>query len=256
MYSTITTALADGIFTITINRPEKLNALNRTVVKELQGAVEEIYSNDAVKAAIITGSGNKAFVAGADILDFSGLDPASGETLAREGLDIFFRIERSPKPIVAAVNGYALGGGCELALACHFRLCSDNAIFGQPEVSLGIVPGYGGTQRLPRLIGPGRAMEAILTGNMITAPQALQYGLVNYVTTPEALLEKTASILKVIAAKAPGAIARSIKSVNAAFSTDGYAVETKAFGESFGTEDMKEGVAAFVEKRKPVFTGR
>ena len=255
MYTTIITGLAEGIFTVTINRPEKLNALNRTVVKELGMAVDEIYSNAAIKGAMITGSGNKAFVAGADIPGFAGLDPASAETLAKEGLDIFFRIENAPKPIVAAVNGYALGGGCELALACHFRLCSDNAIFGQPETGLGIVPGYGATQRLPKIIGSGRAMEVILSGNMISAPLALQYGLVNYVTTPETLLEKTAVILKTIASKAPVAVAKSIQAVNAAFTANGFAVETKAFADSFATKDLKEGVAAFTDKRKPVFTG-
>ena len=201
MYQTLITGLAENIFTITINRPEKLNALNSTVIKELGDAVDEIYQNSSIRAAIITGSGNKAFVAGADISGFSGLSREEGRKLAKEGLDVFFKIENAPKPIVAAVNGFALGGGCELAMACHFRLCCDLAQFGQPEVNLGLIPGYGGTQRLTQLIGKGRAMEALLTGNLINAALALQYGLVNYVTTPAELLEKTKLILKQITSK-------------------------------------------------------
>ena len=177
--------------------------------------------------------------------------------LAKQGLDIFFKIENASKPIIAAVNGFALGGGCELAMACHFRICSDNAQFGQPEISLGLIPGYGGTQRLTRYIGRGHALEAMLTGNLISAPMALQFGLVNHMTSPEELLNKTKSILQLIISKAPLAIARCIAAVNAANdNADGYALETKLFGECFATEDMKEGTAAFLEKRKPVFRGR
>jgi enoyl-CoA hydratase len=177
--------------------------------------------------------------------------------LAKQGLDVFFKIENASKPIVAAVNGFALGGGCELAMACHFRICSDTAQFGQPEISLGLIPGYGGTQRLTRYIGRGAALEVMLTGNLISAPMALECGLVNHMTSQEELLNKTKSVLKIIISKAPLAISRCIAAVNAAISNyDGYALETKLFGECFATEDMKEGTAAFLEKRKPVFKGR
>ena len=257
MYETLVTELSDSIYTITINRPEKLNALNRTVIRELGEAVEEIYVNPLIRAAIITGSGNKAFAAGADIRGFEGLSAEEGMNLARQGMDVFFNIENSPKPILAAVNGFALGGGCELAMACHFRLCSDNAQFGQPEINLGLIPGYGGTQRLTKYIGKGRAMEALLTGNTINAAQALQSGLVNHVTSPEDLMVKTKSILLQIISKAPLAMAKCIAAANAALeNVDGYALETRLFGECFDTEDMKEGAAAFLEKRKPVFKGR
>ncbi len=257
MYETLSTELAENIYTITINRPDKLNALNTTVIRELGEAVQEVYGNELIRAAIITGSGTKAFAAGADIRGFSGLSKEEGMALAKQGLDIFFKIENAPKPIVAAVNGFALGGGCELAMACHFRICSETAQFGQPEISLGLIPGYGGTQRLTRYIGRGPALEVMLTGNLITAPMALECGLVNHMTSQEELLNKTKSILRIIISKAPLAIARCIAAVNAATgNTDGYALETKLFGECFATEDMKEGTAAFLEKRKPVFKGR
>jgi enoyl-CoA hydratase len=257
MYETISTELADNIYTITINRPDKLNALNKTVIRELGEAVSEVCVNPLIRAAIITGSGNRAFAAGADISGFSGLTKNEGIALAQQGINVFFKIENAPKPIVAAVNGFALGGGCELAMACHFRLCSDTAQFGQPEISLGLIPGYGGTQRLTKYIGKGRALEAMLTGNMISAAQALQFGLVNYVTAPDELLPKTRTILQQIISKAPLAIAKCISAANAALNNvDGYALETTLFGECFATEDMKEGTAAFLAKRKPVFTGK
>jgi enoyl-CoA hydratase len=256
MYETLSTELADYIYIITINRPEKLNALNATVIRELGEAVTEVYENPLIRAAIITGAGTRAFAAGADIRGFAGLSKEAGMALAKQGLDVFFKIENAPKPIVAAVNGFALGGGCELAMACHFRLCSETAQFGQPEISLGLIPGYGGTQRLTKYIGRGHALEAILTGNPISAPMALQYGLVNYVTAADELMNKTKSILMQIISKAPLAIAKSIAAVNAASNnSDGYALETKLFGECFATEDMKEGTAAFLEKRPPVFKG-
>jgi len=257
MYETLTTELADNIYIITINRPDKLNALNTIVIREIGEAVDEIYLNPLIRAAIITGSGSRAFAAGADIRGFEGLSKEEGMALARQGLEVFFRIENAPKPIVAAVNGFALGGGCELAMACHFRLCSDNAQFGQPEISLGLIPGYGGTQRLTRYIGKGRAIEALLSGNMISAAQAFQFGLVNYVTAPDELMNKTKSILQQIISKAPLAIAKCITAANAALeNVDGYALETTLFGESFATEDMKEGTTAFLEKRKPIFRGK
>jgi len=256
MYETLTTDLAESIYTITINRPDKLNALNKTVIREIGEAVDEVYANPLIRAAIITGSGTRAFAAGADIRGFDGLTKEQGMALAKQGLDVFLKIETAPKPIVAAVNGFALGGGCELAMACHFRLCSESAQFGQPEISLGLIPGYGGTQRLTRYIGKGPAMEAILTGNLISASAALQSGLVNHVTAPEELMNKTKSILLQIISKAPLAITKCITAVNAAIdNTSGYELETRLFGESFATEDMKEGTAAFLEKRKPVFKG-
>jgi enoyl-CoA hydratase len=256
MYETLSTELAGSIYIITINRPEKLNALNKTVIRELGEAVSEVYENPLIRAAIITGAGTRAFAAGADIRGFSGLTKDEGMALAKQGMDVFFKIENAPKPIVAAVNGFALGGGCELAMACHFRLCSESAQFGQPEISLGLIPGYGGTQRMTKYIGKGPALEAMLTGNLIPAPLALQYGLVNYITTAEELLNKTTSILQQIISKAPLAIAKCITAVNAATeNVDGYALETKLFGECFATEDMKEGTAAFLEKRAPVFRG-
>jgi enoyl-CoA hydratase len=181
MYKTLHTDLTDGIFTVTINRPDKLNAINKDVMSELGEIVEEIYSNAAIRSAIITGAGQRAFVAGADISEFLGLSAEEGKELSARGHNIFFRIASSPKPIAAAVNGFALGGGCELAMACHFRLCVPTAKFGQPEVNLGLIPGYGGTQRLVQLIGRGRAIEIMLTGRMVGATEAHTLGLVNYI---------------------------------------------------------------------------
>ena len=258
MYKTLLTSLENGIFIITINRPDKLNALNKDVFTDLDNAVHEINSNAEIKSAIITGAGPKAFVAGADITEFAGLDKEDAMALAKRGQDIFFKIENCKKPIVAAVNGFALGGGCELAMACHFRLCSENAKFGQPEVNLGLIPGYGGTQRLTQLIGKGRAMEMLMSANMIDANAALQYGLVNYVMPAEELLNKTKSILELINSKAPLAVAACIKAANAVFdeTQDGFATEINSFGDCFITEDMKEGTTAFLEKRKAEFKGR
>jgi enoyl-CoA hydratase len=254
-YTTLLTSLANRIFTITINRPDKLNALNKDVINDLDKVVDEIESNREIKGVIITGSGQKGFVAGADISEFVGLSNKEGKALAKKGQDIFFKIENCSKPIIAAVNGFALGGGCELAMACHFRIAAETAKFGQPEVNLGLIPGYGGTQRLVHLIGKGRALELLLTGNMIDAPTALSYGLVNHVVPQEELLNKTRSVLEVIIAKAPLAISHCITAANAAYSADGYKIELKAFGECFDTADMKEGTSAFLEKRKPAFTG-
>jgi enoyl-CoA hydratase len=256
MYTTLLTSLENGIYIITVNRPDKMNALNKDVMTDLDRAVNEIETNKDIKAAIITGAGTKAFVAGADIGEFIGLNKEEGQALAKKGQDIFLRIENCPKPIIAAVNGFALGGGCELAMACHFRIGSESAKFGQPEVSLGLIPGYGGTQRLVHLIGKGRALELLMTGNMIDASIALEYGLVNHVVPQDDLLPKAKMILEQIIAKAPLAIAKCISAVNAVFSNDnGYEIELKSFGECFITNDMKEGAAAFLEKRKPHFKG-
>jgi enoyl-CoA hydratase len=264
MYKTLLTALAEHTLEITINRPDKLNALSTEVLGELGEVLEEMYTNHLVKSAIITGAGLKAFAAGADISGFQGLSKSEGIALSRRGQELFSRIENSPKPIAAAVNGFALGGGCELAMACHFRLCSSQAKFGQPEVNLGLIPGYGGTQRMTQLIGKGKSMELMMTGAMIGAEEALRLGLVNYVTGPEELLPKTREIMKLIESKAPVAISKIIECVNIAVVSDssfnngknGYEKEQIAFGECFNTEDMKEGTQAFLEKRKPHFTGK
>ena len=258
MYSTILTTLENNILTITINRPDKLNALNKDVFTDLDNVVDEINNTPEIKSAIITGAGAKAFVAGADITEFGGLNKTGAMALAKRGQDIFFKIENSAKPIVAAVNGFALGGGCELAMACHFRVASENAKFGQPEVNLGLIPGYGGTQRLTQLIGKGRAMELLISANLIDANTALQYGLVNYVVPADELLNKVKSILELVNTKAPLAVAGCIKSANAVFNEtkDGFAEEISEFGNSFATEDMKEGTSAFLEKRKANFKGK
>ncbi len=258
MYKTLTTSLQEGILEITINRPDKMNALNTEVMQELALAIDEVYFNDAVKSAIVTGAGSKAFIAGADISEFLSLSPEQGAVLSRRGHAVFKRIEDCPKPIAAAVNGFALGGGCELAMACHFRVASNNAKFGQPEVNLGIIPGYGGTQRLVELIGKGKALELMMTADMIGADEALQWGLVNHVTPPEELLEKTRSLLRKIHTKAPLAIARVIKCVNAHFkyASKGYEAEIVEFAECFATEDLTEGATAFIEKRTANFKGR
>lgn len=258
MYSVITTSIENGILLITINRPDKLNALNKTVLDELNTSIDEVYNNSAIKSAIITGAGPKAFVAGADISEFQGLKHSEGMELAQKGQDIFKKIEDSPKPIIAAVNGFALGGGCELAMACHFRIAAENAKFGQPEVNLGLIPGYGGTQRLTQLIGKGRAIELLITGNMLNAATALQYGLVNYVVPQEELLAKARGILELANAKAPLAVGRCIQAANAVYDNtkDGFAEEVKLFGECFATQDMVEGTTAFLEKRQPKFQGK
>jgi enoyl-CoA hydratase len=258
MYTTILTSLENGIFTITINRPDKLNALNAAVFADLNTALDEVYSNAAIQSVIITGSGPKAFVAGADISEFNNLDKAGIMTLSKAGQDTFFRIENAPKPIIACVNGFALGGGCELAMSCHFRIAAENAKFGQPEVNLGLIPGYGGTQRLVQLVGKGRAMELLITANMIDAATALQFGLVNHVVPADQLISKATEILLLIQTKAPIAIAQCIQAANAVYNetTDGYAVEVAGFGTSFDTADRVEGTTAFLEKRKAVFTGK
>lgn len=258
MYTTLLTSLENGIFTITINRPDKLNALNKQVFADLNSALDEVYTNSEIKSVIITGAGSKAFVAGADISEFSSLTKETGKALAKAGQDSFSRIEHSPKPIVACVNGFALGGGCELAMSCHFRIASVNAKFGQPEVNLGLIPGYGGTQRLVQLIGKGRALELLMSAGMIDANTALQYGLVNYVVPQEELIAKARSIMDMINSKAPIAVGKCIESVNAVFdeTKNGYEVEVNGFGDCFDTADRIEGTTAFLEKRKAIFTGK
>jgi enoyl-CoA hydratase len=259
MYNTITTDLSDGIFTITINRPDKLNALNKDVIAELGAAINEVYENAEIRSALITGSGEKAFVAGADISEFTSLDAEGGAALARKGQhDVFDRIENSPKPIVAAINGFALGGGCELAMSCHFRTASEAAKFGQPEVNLGLIPGYGGTQRLTQLIGKGKAMELMMTADMIGAEEAKSLGLVNHVFPAAELVDSTRKILGKIGTKAPVAISKVIACVNDAAKGEaqGFENEITRFGECFATEDMREGTTAFLEKRKAAFQGK
>jgi len=259
MYQTLLTRNESGIFYITVNRPEKMNALNKAVIEDLAAAIDEVYNNQDIKIAIITGAGEKAFVAGADISEFLQLDAKGGTSLAAKGQEqVFDKIENSPKPVIAAVNGFALGGGCELAMACHFRVAAGNAKFGQPEVNLGLIPGYGGTQRLTQLIGKGRALELLMTGAMIDADTALRYGLVNYVLPQPEVLAKCTELAKLIMSKAPLAIAGCIRAANAVFDNrqNGFELEIATFGELFDTEDAKEGAKAFVEKRKPVFKGK
>lgn len=259
MYQTLLTDLQEGILTITINRPDKMNALNKDVIAELGQVLEEVYNNNDIKSVMLTGAGEKAFVAGADISEFTALDAAGGAALAQKGADLVFnKIENCPKPVIAAVNGFSLGGGCELAMACHFRTASENAKFGQPEVNLGLIPGYGGTQRLTQLIGKGKAMELMITADMVGAEEAKSLGLVNHVFPLTDMIAETRKILLKIQTKAPIAVAKAIACVNDAAkgNQDGFTNEIKRFGECFATEDMKEGATAFLEKRKAVFTGK
>jgi enoyl-CoA hydratase len=256
--TTISTSLSNSILTITINRPEKLNALNKTVISELESIIQDCYSNNEVHGLIITGSGNKAFIAGADISEFKELSKEEGIALAQKGQKIFKLIEDLPKPVIAAVNGFALGGGCELAMCCHIRFASTNAKFGQPEVNLGIIPGYGGTQRLIQYIGKGKALELMMTTDMISANEALVMGLVNHVVPQENLLAKCHEILNKIFTKGPAAISKVIECVNAHFEPQHGAFQTEinSFADCMNTTDFKEGTTAFVEKRKANFTGK
>jgi enoyl-CoA hydratase len=244
---------------ITINRPSKLNALNKATINELHEAFVSAEEDSDIKVIILTGSGEKAFVAGADISEFADFSAEEGKRLAAEGQEkLFDLVENLSKPVIAAINGFALGGGLELAMAAHFRIASDNARMGLPEVSLGVIPGYGGTQRLPQLVGKGRAMEMIMTAGMIDARQALEYQLVNHVTTPEELIPLAEKIAGKILNNSSVAIGAAIKAVNSSFRNDvnGYEVEIEAFGQSFGTEDFKEGTSAFLSKRKAKFPGK
>lgn len=249
----------DNIAVITINRPTKLNALNKATIQELHDGFKALNEDKSVKAIIITGSGEKAFVAGADISEFANFSVEEGGKLAAQGQELLFDfVQNLSTPVIAAVNGFALGGGLELAMACHFRTASTNAKMGLPEVTLGVIPGYGGTQRLAQLVGKGRAMELIMTAGMIDAETAKNYGLVNHVVAQEELLDFTKGIASKIANNSSVAIAKAIEAINANFEdgTNGYEVEIKNFGLSFGTEDFKEGTTAFLEKRKAEFPGK
>jgi len=255
-YKNILLEYADSNAYITINRPKKLNALNKETIAELHDAFDEVEKDKNVRVIILTGSGEKAFVAGADISEFADFDASQGSELARKGQEILFSfIEDLNTPVIAAVNGFALGGGLELAMACHFRVASDNAKMGLPEVSLGVIPGYGGTQRLPQLVGKGKAMEMIMTAGMISAEEAKNYGLVNYVVSQEELIPLCEKLADKITKNSGTAISAAIKAINANFKDgiNGFGVEIDQFGNCFGTKDFKEGTNAFLEKRKPKF---
>jgi enoyl-CoA hydratase len=248
----------DKIAVLTINRPDQLNALNIKTIDELSAALDELQNDKNVQVIIITGSGEKAFVAGADIKEFYQFDVEKGKQLSRDGhVKLFNKIENLDKPVIAAVNGFALGGGLELAMACHIRLASHGAKMGLPEVSLGVIPGYGGTQRLAHLAGKGKAMEMIMTAQMISAEEAMECGLVNDVTTQGELVEKCREIARKIIKNSPIAVGGAIRAVNAGYQdgVDGFEREIEEFGKCFGTGDFKEGTTAFVEKRKPEFPG-
>ncbi|KAB1160587.1 enoyl-CoA hydratase [Tenacibaculum aiptasiae] len=249
---------SNGLATITINRPKKLNALNKATIEELHTAFDSLNNDSSIKAIIITGSGEKAFVAGADISEFAHFSVAEGAELARKGQETLFDfVENLSTPVIAAVNGFALGGGLELAMSCHFRIASDNAKMGLPEVSLGVIPGYGGTQRLPQLVGKGKAMEMVMTAGMISAEEAKDSGLVNHVTTQEELIPLAEKLASKIMRNSSVAISAAIKAVNDNFKDgiNGFETEITEFGNCFGTEDFKEGTTAFLEKRKPNFPG-
>ena len=258
MPTTLLFELSNGIARITINRPDKLNALNATVISELGDAVTRVETDAAVRGVILTGSGQKAFVAGADIAELTAQTPMDGKARAILGQQVFRRLERCGKPVIAAVNGFALGGGCELAMACHIRIAAEHARFGQPEVKLGIGPGYGGTARLPRLVGKGRALELLLTGGMIDAAEAYRIGLVNRVVPTDKLLPEAEALLRTIIDNGPLAIRACLEAVDAGLETDldqALLLEANYFGLLSATEDMREGTKAFLEKRKPLFKG-
>lgn len=258
-YENILVTAENRIVTITINRPTKLNALNKATIHELHEAFKSAEADSDVNVILLTGSGEKAFVAGADISEFAHFSVEEGAQLAAQGQELLFDFVQNLKtPVIAAVNGFALGGGLELAMACHFRVASENAKMGLPEVSLGVIPGYGGTQRLPQLIGKGKAMELIMTAGMLNAQEALDWKLVNYVVPSAELISFCTEIANKILRNSPLAISAAIKAINANFKdgVNGFETEIKHFGKSFGTADFKEGTTAFLEKRKPVFTGK
>jgi enoyl-CoA hydratase len=248
----------EGILMIIINRVEKLNALNFKTLEEIKSAIQKAYDEKEVKGVIVTGAGEKAFVAGADINEFMQINDVNARKFSESGQEIFNMIESCPKPVIAAVNGFALGGGCELAMACHIRVASDNAKFALPEVTLGIIPGYGGTQRLTQLAGKGKAIELMMTGEMITAEEAYRIGLVNHVTSRDGLMPKCKEILHKIMNNAPLSVAQIVECVNAAYNEeeDGFQTEANSFSICCKSEDFKEGTAAFLEKRKADFKGK
>jgi len=258
VFNNLLWVLEDGILTLSINRESKLNALNIETLAELRSAFQSVYDDDSIRGIILTGSGEKAFVAGADISEIAQLSEVSSRKFAEEGQEIFLAIENCPKPVIAAVNGFALGGGCEIAMACHIRLASENAKFGLPEIKLGILPGYGGTQRMPLIVGKGKAFEMMLTGDMIPAQEALTCGLVNYVLpNKEALIGKAKELLKKIMKNSPSAAELIITAVNAGiYNETGYQAEANSFLKATRTEDFREGTSAFLEKREPKFTGK
>lgn len=250
--------ISSQIALITIQRPKKLNALNKATIQELHDAFKNANENTSIKAIILTGAGEKAFVAGADISEFADFNVEEGAKLAKEGQDLLFNyVEQLQTPVIVAINGFALGGGLELAMACHFRIASETAKMGLPEVSLGLIPGYGGTQRLTQLVGKGMAMELITTASMIPAQKALQSGLVNHVVPQEELLTLAKTLAEKISGNSSVAIQAAVKAINAstAKTVNGYTIEIEAFGACFGTADFKEGTTAFLEKRKAKFSG-
>jgi enoyl-CoA hydratase len=250
---------ADGIAVVTINRPDKLNALNAQVFSDLSDLLDRIKGDQTIRAVIVTGAGPKAFVAGADIGELAAVDGAEGARLSARGQAVFRDLERLPIPVIAAVNGFALGGGCELAMACHLRLAAPAAKFGQPEVKLGLIPGYGGTVRLPRLVGRGRALELLLTARVIDAEEALRIGLVERIVAADVLLDEARAMARTILAMGPRAVALCLSTVDAALDLDldaALAVEAGAFGVACASDDKREGTAAFLEKRPAAFTGR
>lgn len=258
MYQNITTEQKGKILIVTVNRPDKLNALNKNTIAEIGVAINAAASDNSVGGIILTGAGTKAFVAGADISEFAAYSLEEGKALAAHGHAVFNSIEASEKPVIAAVNGFALGGGCELAMACHMRVAAENAKFGQPEVKLGLIPGYGGTQRLPMLIGKSKAMELLMTADVIDANEAHRLGLVNHVVPQENLIAKCEEILNKILDMAPLAIGEIVKTVNACYdkNSDGFNTEIERFGACFTTHDFKEGTEAFLGKRKANFQGK
>ena len=256
-YQHLSVSVQDRIATLTVNRPDKLNALNATLIGELGTAIDEMQARNDVAGIILTGAG-RAFVAGADIGELSGISALEGKRLARRGQEIFRRFELSPKPTVAAVNGFALGGGCELAMACQIRIASEGAKFGQPEVKLGLIPGYGGTQRLPRLVGRGRALQLLLTGEMIDAQEAFRIGLVNRVVAPDQLMPAATAMIQQMLMNAPLGIAACIDVLDRGLEMpldDALALEATQFGVLITTSDTAEGTKAFLEKRSPRFSG-
>lgn len=254
IYQNLLIEIENKVAVVTLNRPQALNALNKEMLSEISSFLDEAQSDSEIKVVILTGSGEKSFVAGADIKEFSDFYGVEGEELAKSGQQkVFDKIEKFPKPVIAAVNGFALGGGLELAMSCHFRIASENAKLGLPEVTLGLIPGYGGTQRLPQLVGKGRAAQMIFTAEMISAQRAYEIGLVNEIVSQPELLERVKSIATKITQNSSVAIAKAIGAINASGTPDGFGLEIKSFGQLFDEEDFKEGTTAFMEKRKPNF---